>query len=171
MPTFRCGPVVVTMSLPGGAREQLDVEPGQDVQCAAIRITREGIHIDFPVPPTKSLQWVPMSLDGNSWAAMYDRCSADGIDPLTEWQRLTDERLSAPRSRGRPRRSERLDKHKSEFLSWILQRQAQHGESLVDAINSAARLHPRVFRKAFPKGRAPQKREAAKAYYKRRRRD
>ena len=150
----------ITLAAPTAVAERL----GADEVLEATRVTARRGGIDV-LADGLTLTYTPSSAGGLAWGSFFDQLTAqmlgngaasmqlslggvliDGVQRLWHVERL---KARVARGRGRPRRLDAWDEDREELYARILERRQQHGESLRDAIWSAATLDRKRFGRAF----------------------
>jgi hypothetical protein len=147
---------------------------------AELSVSANGLHYYLPAI-LRDIHIQPTPVRGISWSDVYRAHGlpeigtvpvAGAINVILEWMALMKLDAAAPRRRGQPKRTERWDEDREELFALILQRlNSDRGEKLVHAIESAAKLEPKRFKRAF-KGRTQKaKLELARQYFYARKRE
>ena len=151
---------VLTLTAPTAVAERL----GADEVLEATSVTARRTGIDTLVGDL-TLTYTPSPAGDLVWGSFFDQLTTQmlgdgaasmqlslggvligGVQRLWHVERL---KARAVRGRGRPRRLEAWNDDREELYARILERRQQHGESLRDAIWSAATLDPKRFGRAF----------------------
>jgi hypothetical protein len=171
---------------PDATLEQVGATAGVPIVARCVTASRAGVEIRLE---KSILTWIPtrVSRESTSWPDFFDRLIRgaipnSGLEKVTlsgllavvvtdAWGVVYGTELAETTAPGRPSRSRRWDADREEFYALVLQQRRKPGESLRDAIDSAAKLRPEIFRRAFG-GKLTRKRiEAAAQYVKRHSRD
>ena len=174
----------VSWNAPDATLEQLGASADIPLEAQRFTASRYGLEIHLP---GRIATWVPAPAvqQGRQWSDFFDTIVGAAIfrpHPAMSVAfsgglaiAIADmwgiDYASADAGPGRPRRVRRWDRDREEFYALVLQQRQKPGESLRDAIWTAATLQPAIFRRAFG-GKLTNKRiEAAVQYVKRHNRD
>jgi hypothetical protein len=160
------------------------------VEAKNLAISRRGIEFTLSgIRNFQSLHYAPAGIRDLKWAAFFDAFGlpatarfADRDVPVgyvgavaevlcATWTHSYQAAARAPKSRGRPKRNQDWNQDREELFALMLQRQREHGESVIDSIDPASKVDSRRFRGAF-KGRTMKaKLDSARQYFYSRKRD
>lgn len=174
----------VSFYAPDATREQIGIHGDEPVQAEKISATRRGIEMHLPAGVAVHVPAAPTPTS-RSWSDYFDSIAREafggrspsfalswsgglGVAVAQRWStECRREAANVRRGRGRPPRTQRWDAAREEIYARILQRRAFWGESLRAAIDSAAKLDPKAFRRAFGGPLTKKRIEAAASYFKR----